>query len=81
MVFALGVSLASLPVRNLGPSVGRALMRLVPGLAIGVGVAAAFGLEGAERGVLIIQSAMPSAVHSVAWCGWVPAGARSFQKV
>lgn len=62
MVFALGVSLASLPVRNLGPSVGRALMRLVPGLAIGVVVAEAFGLEGAERGVLIIQSAMPSAV-------------------
>jgi len=64
MLIALGVSLASLEVRSLKEGAIVALLRLSAGLAVGLGVAELFGLEGAARGVIIIQSAMPVAVFN-----------------
>ncbi len=64
MLIALGVSLSRLRVRSLPRSVALALVRLLGGFAIGVVLAWLLDLEGAERGVLIIQSAMPSAVFN-----------------
>ncbi|WP_417518553.1 AEC family transporter [Minwuia sp.] len=64
MLIALGVSLASLEVRSLKDGTIVALIRLVAGLAVGLGVAELLGLEGAARGVIIIQSAMPVAVFN-----------------
>jgi hypothetical protein len=62
MLFALGVSLSSLRAQNMGVSAALALVRLIGGFAVGWAVATAMGLTGAERGVLILQSAMPTAV-------------------
>ena len=44
-----------------------ALLRLGLGFAGGVGVAMLFVFEGAARGVIIIQSAMPAAVFNYLW--------------
>lgn len=62
MLFALGVSLARLRVDSLGTSIVLAAFRLAGGFAVGYGVAELFGFTGVERGVLILQSAMPAAV-------------------
>ena len=64
MLIALGHSLARLRVRSVPRSVALATLRLVMGFAVGVCLAEIFGLEGAARGVLIIQSAMPAAVFN-----------------
>ena len=48
------------PEAQLGPVAGT----LVFGFAVGVGVAEAFGLEGIARGVVILQSTMPTAVFN-----------------
>ncbi len=64
MLIALGVSLARLRVRRIPLSLGLALLRLGMGLGVGLTLALLLGLEGAERGVLIIQSAMPAAVFN-----------------
>lgn len=62
MLLTLGVSLAKLRVTAIWRSLGLALGRLGIGLAVGLGVASALGLEGAARGVLILESTMPVAV-------------------
>lgn len=62
MLLALGVSLSRLEVRSFRRSFGLAVLRLGLGFLIGWGLATAFGLEGAERGVLILQCSMPPAV-------------------
>lgn len=64
MLITLGISLARLGVRSMPRSVGLAALRLVMGFAVGVAVATLFGLDGVQRGVLIIQSAMPAAVFN-----------------
>jgi predicted permease len=64
MLLGLGVALAQLVARNKARQFTLALARLALGLAGGVGVSWLFGLQGAERGVLIIQSAMPTAVFN-----------------
>jgi predicted permease len=64
MLIALGVSLASLEVRSLKDGTIVAVLRLVAGVGIGIAVAELMGLEGAARGVVIIQSAMPVAVFN-----------------
>lgn len=61
---ALGVSLLELKTGGVARSAGLAVFRLAMGTAVGFGVAAAFGLHGTARGVIIIQSAMPVAVSS-----------------
>ncbi|MGH7003205.1 MAG: AEC family transporter, partial [Alphaproteobacteria bacterium] len=67
MLLALGVSLARLQLGRLKVSLFVALLRLGLGFAGGLAVAEAFGFEGAARGVLIIQSAMPAAVFNYLW--------------
>lgn len=62
MLLTLGVSLANLKVTSLRRSLAMALGRLGIGLAVGLAVVALLGLEGASRGVLILESAMPVAV-------------------
>lgn len=64
MLIALGVSLGRIEVRNLRSSLLLSLLRLLTGFAVSLGVAAVLGLEGAARGVLIVQSSMPVAVFS-----------------
>ena len=62
MLITLGISLARLRVARLKTSLGLALLRLVMGFGVGVGLAAVLGFDGTARGVLIIQSSMPCAV-------------------
>lgn len=62
MLLALGVSLSRLKVQSVGRSLFLALLRLALGFGIGVLLAWLFGLDGAIRGVLILQCSMPAAV-------------------
>lgn len=64
MLFALGVSLASLRVSGLGRAFGVSVVRLGGGVLVGLGLAEAFALEGIARGVMILDCAMPVAVFN-----------------
>ncbi len=64
MLITLGVSLAGLRVRSLPRSIGLSVLRLVMGFGVGWGLAAVMGYEGAARGILIIECAMPVAVFN-----------------
>jgi hypothetical protein len=64
MLITLGISLARLGVKSMPRSLALAVLRLAMGFAVGIGVGYALGLEGAARGVLIIQSSMPVAVFN-----------------
>jgi predicted permease len=64
MLVALGYSLGSFAVKRLPVAAALALSRLGLGLAVGLGLVWLFGLEGTERGVVLIESAMPVAVFS-----------------
>jgi hypothetical protein len=62
MLLALGVSLSRLKVQSIRRSLALAILRLAVGFLTGLFLAWVFGLEGAARGVLIIQCSMPAAV-------------------
>ncbi len=64
MLITLGVSLAGLQVKSLPLGVGLSALRLVMGFGVGWGAAAVLGYEGAAKGVLIIECAMPVAVFN-----------------
>jgi len=64
MLITLGVSLASLKVREWKHSLLFSMLRVAGGFAAGWLVAGWFGLDGIERGVLILQSSMPVAVFN-----------------
>ncbi|MGA0805645.1 MAG: AEC family transporter [Pseudohongiellaceae bacterium] len=64
MLIALGVSLGRIKVHNLRSSALLSLLRLLTGFAVSLGVSTLLGLEGATRGVLIVQSSMPVAVFA-----------------
>jgi predicted permease len=64
MLILLGYSLAELGVDDFKTSLALALARLAIGLGVGVFVAWLLGLEGPPRGVVILLSAMPSAVFN-----------------
>ena len=64
MLMALGVSLARLKIRQIGSSLLVAALRLGMGLAVGIGVSEVMGMEGAMRGVMIIECSMPVAVFN-----------------
>ena len=61
---ALGVSLLQLKSASFGLSAFLGVFRLAMGVAVGLGVAHLFGLEGTARAIVILQSAMPVAVSS-----------------
>lgn len=64
MITALGVSLAQLRVTRLPLALGLAVVRVAGGFVIGWAIATAMGLQGASRGVLMIQASMPTAVFN-----------------
>ncbi len=64
MQLTLGVSLAGLQVKGVARGIGPALLKLLGGAAVGFAVAEGMGLEGAMRGVVILQCAMPVAVFN-----------------
>ena len=64
MLILLGVSLAGLGVQSLSRSAILSILRLVSGFAVGWATAEIFGMEGAARGVLILQCTMPVAVFN-----------------
>jgi len=64
MLITLGVSLASLKIVEWRHSLLFSIVRVAGGFTVGWLVAGWFGLEGVERGVLILQSAMPVAVFN-----------------
>lgn len=64
MLITLGVSLAELKIAEWKHSLLFSLIRVLGGFGIAVLVAGWFGLEGTERGVLILQSSMPVAVFN-----------------
>jgi len=64
MMLALGHSLGSFKVQRLPVAAGIAAGRLGLGLLVGLGITLAFGLTGIERGVVLVQSAMPVAVFN-----------------
>lgn len=61
---ALGYSLLQLRVGGIARSASLGVFRLAMGVAVGFVIAEAFGLDGAARAIVIIQSAMPVAVSS-----------------
>ena len=64
MLLSLGVSLATLKVTRPRRAAALSVVRLAGGFAVGLLTAWAFGLTGAARGVLIIQSTMPVAIFN-----------------
>jgi len=64
MLIALGVSLAQFKISSLKLSLALSIFRLVTGFVMGVGITLLLGLEGAARGVVILQSTMPIAVFA-----------------
>ncbi len=64
MLITLGVSLAGLKIASLPRAVWLSAFRLLIGFTVGLGLAQGFGFEGAARGVLIIECAMPAAVFN-----------------
>ncbi len=64
MLLSLGAALAELRAPNMMRATALSALRLGLGAACGWAVAAAFGLEGAARGVVVIESSMPAAVFN-----------------
>ncbi|MGA9573588.1 MAG: AEC family transporter [Lysobacterales bacterium] len=64
MLVTLGVSLAQLKVADWKHSLLFSLVRVLGGFGLAVIVAGLLGLEGVDRGVLILQSSMPVAVFN-----------------
>ena len=62
MQLSLGVGLGGMKLGALPRTTGVSVLRLSLGLAVGAGLAELLGLEGAARGVLILDCSMPVAV-------------------
>ncbi len=64
MLITLGVSLRRLQVRQWRQALFYSVMRIGGGLLVGLLVVWLLGLEGSERGVVLIQASMPVAVFN-----------------
>ena len=64
MMVSLGVALSKIRVVGIGRAAALSALELAVGFAVGVALADLFGLAGVARGVLILQCAMPVAVHN-----------------
>jgi len=62
MSLTLGVTLGRLVITDLRSAAILSVLRIGVGLLVGVTLASLFGLEGAARGVIILQCSMPIAV-------------------
>jgi hypothetical protein len=67
MLVSLGVALARLRVAGLGRALALSAMRLGLGFGVGLAVVWVMGLEGAVRGVVLLESSMPVAVFNYLW--------------
>lgn len=63
-IIALGVSIAKLKISGFWRTLTLSAIKLASGFAVGVLIADLLGLTGVPKGVLIIQCAMPIAVHN-----------------
>lgn len=66
MILSLGAALSSLKVRSAGRSLVLAILKLAVGFGTGLALTGVFGLTGIERGILIIQCSLPTAVLNYA---------------
>ncbi len=64
MLITLGVSLASMRARSLPSTLMWSMVRTGLAIAIGFGVAELLGLEGAVRGVVVLETVVPVAVFN-----------------
>ena len=64
MMLSLGTSLASLKIADLPRSVVISVLRLIGGFAFALAAVTILGLDGAARGVVLIQASMPPAVFN-----------------
>ena len=64
MIISLGVAIANMRAHGAMTIIGISVVKLMAGFSVGYGIAELLGLEGAARGVLIIEAAMPVAVHN-----------------
>lgn len=64
MILAMGYSLGSFRVQRMPVAFGLSVLRLGLGFSAGIAIVEFLGLEGAARGVVIIESAMPVAVFN-----------------
>jgi hypothetical protein len=69
MLVALGVALAKLRLsrRDAARLAGLSVLRCATGFVVGVTVAWLFGLEGIEKGSVILQNSMPIAIFNYVW--------------
>lgn len=64
MLISLGVAISNMRADGASPVIIVCAVKLMAGFAVGYAIATVLGLEGAARGVLIIEAAMPVAVHN-----------------
>ena len=64
MLISLGVAISNMKAEGACRIIIVCVIKLLAGFSVGYLIATLFGLEGAARGVLIIESAMPVAVHN-----------------
>ena len=64
MLVSLGVAIANMRARGAGQILIICTVKLIGGFTVGYAVATLLGLEGAARGALMIEAAMPVAVHN-----------------
>ena len=64
MLVSLGVAIANMRADGAGRILIICVVKLMAGFTVGYAVATLLGLEGAARGALIIEAAMPVAVHN-----------------
>ena len=64
MLVSLGVAIANMRAEGAGRILIICTIKLVGGFAVGYLIANGLGLEGAARGALVIEAAMPVAVHN-----------------
>lgn len=64
MIISLGVAIANMRATGALTIVAISAIKLFAGFTVGYGLAHLLGLEGAARGVLIIECSMPVAVHN-----------------
>ena len=64
LLLTLGVSLGRTQIRNWRRAGQLAMLRLGIGFAVGLAVSSGFGFTGVERGVVILDCAMPTAVFN-----------------
>lgn len=64
MLISLGVAISNMRAEGAGRIIVVCVIKLIAGFSVGYGIATLLGLEGAARGALIIEAAMPVAVHN-----------------